>query len=306
MVPGLGAFMTVRHSAVRENSGRWIPMHVEYRFNASVCHDDGLLAGSYARRNKTDYNSARELMRADIDALRNRMLENETVPVGSVGRLEMVEGRIIFTPLASNPAVQGWQSVTETREAPATAVAAHSDALPVDSVERRQLRQFNTAKNYYIAVNKTFAKTAAVFVLVFAVAIAMWIPSDSVIVHDKASVVPLERIGKGKTDNAGDGQIVETSRNESDAVENANDRKIPVPQEQEGPYHLIVATFRTSAEAEQYVSMHKDSDFPLHIVSTPTKRRVAAQSGPDRDELLQVMASAPFKREFPQSWIWED
>ena len=51
VVPGLGAFINVRHAAYFDAVTRvWHPMTREVRFNGALTHDDGLLSSSYARK----------------------------------------------------------------------------------------------------------------------------------------------------------------------------------------------------------------------------------------------------------------
>lgn len=79
----------------------------------------------------------------------------------------------------------------------------------------------------------------------------------------------------------------------------------PVPTEKK--FHLIVATFSSTEEAEKYISTGVGTASPHSLAIVPGRRvtRVAISSSDDRDELLTTMRSKDFSIRYPGAWIWE-
>ena len=86
VVPGFGAFINARSEArVDSESGQVYPMMREVRFNSALVHDDGLLAGSFARKYRVPFAEGREMLRKSIESLRRTMASDGEVTIGRLG-----------------------------------------------------------------------------------------------------------------------------------------------------------------------------------------------------------------------------
>lgn len=176
VVPGVGAFINVRHSARRDDAtGAWLPMTREVRFNSALNHDDGLLANSFARKNEVSFEEGRELLRRETHQLLSTLREEGEVTLGQLGILRQEEGTIIFAPLrdaSKLAAMLGFSEAPIHRTAPASFNNGTEDSMQdapattSDSQDDEALiyeykepgRVFDTKRNYYIGINKIFAR----------------------------------------------------------------------------------------------------------------------------------------------------
>lgn len=316
VVPGIGAFINVRHAARYDAATRsWLPPTREVRFNGLLVHDDGLLANSYARKHGVPFAEGRELLRRDIMQLTEALADDGEVTVGQLGILARHESTLRFTPLSpaarlaarlgfkaapifrENAAVaDSAETATEIQPAAsATPVAAPTEETRADrSAEARDGRRFNTRRNYYIAVNKVFARISAAVMLVVAVTLSTMLPVSDCKREDRASVVPVERVIR----TAG---AVAAPKPEPEPKSTVS----AVAESRQGRWHAVVATFTTQADAEKFVSQSEGCGYDLRIVNTRTRSRVSAISSDNRDSLQGIISSPDFQARFSQAWIWD-
>ncbi len=97
VVPGFGAFINARSEArVDSESGQVYPMMREVRFNSALVHDDGLLAGSFARKYRVPFAEGREMLRKSIESLRRTMASDGEVTIGRIGIISSESDTLSF------------------------------------------------------------------------------------------------------------------------------------------------------------------------------------------------------------------
>ena len=323
IVPGVGAFINVRHAARYDRERRiWHAMSREIRFNGVVKEDDGLIANSYARREETGYEEGRRLMQQDIDMMMQLMERDGEVSIGRLGILKNQDGRPVFRP-SHTPAQMsremGYTTISmapyiEQSEPESTAAASDSDATEAQEAkfETESGRKFDTRKNYYIAINKNFARMAACVAAIALLALSVVLPVSDSKQEDRASVVPMEKIITATCEMANrvTAEPATTATTTATSAETEAEEKPAMSAEAEvkedgGRYHLIVATFNTRQEADKYVRYNATAEYPLTIISTSTKSRVSVMSSDDRSELVRGMHQKGIKERFSEPWIWE-
>lgn len=331
VVPGFGAFINVRQSAYYdEMSDLWYPMTREVRFNMAVRHDDGLLVNSIARKEQISFQDGRELLRKSLSRLSENLDADGEVTMGQLGILRTDGETISFIPrcTASRMAeMMGYLPATTRRQESISAsdatISESEDAsfvTPGDTTPESTAttREFDTRRNYYIPINKIFARTAACLLLVSAVALSVILPATDRRHRDQASVVPsVETIltvasesshieKTAPTQKAPNAATAEAATAEAATHDKAtNDIEAKAHKSEEAKYHLIVATFRTAEESEKYIRSHSESEYTLYAVNTSSMSRVSARSSDSRDALLKLLNSPEFSQEFSQAWIWE-
>lgn len=321
VVPGLGAFINVRHAASRdEATGMWHPMTREVRFNSALSHDDGLLASSYARKNEVSFKEGREMLRREIRELLEMLDSDGEVTLGQLGILRRTEDTVTFIPRLSATqwaALMGYAAApvikvsvkkqTEEKESPAIhtdSSARENSAAPDNRAEVQNGRVFDTHRNYYIAVNKMFARTAACLMIAAIAVISLILPFGDRSREDQASVVPVEKIIR---DTASRIASAVNERGDTTVARSADiDSVAESTPEPTKRFHAIVATFATSEEAELYISQNSGTGYILQVVTGRTKSRVSAMSSDNRAELHSEMAKGGFRERFSEAWIWED
>lgn len=296
IVPGFGAFLASRRPAVYSPE-RIVPSSVEVFFNPAVCNDDGLLASSFARRSRLPFEEARLRLAEETESLRSVISSFGEATIGRVGVLRSgEEGTMTFHPRNAGHIAEslGMPVISLDRLGGDMAVTGKKET-DGDSLNRK----FNPDRNYYIAVNKIFARTAACFAAVAAVALSLWFGSQTIQNEQQyASVVPVSvcenprrtvRVDKRPTTAVAEPEAAV----KADSSSTANTDR----------YFLIVATFRTQSEADKFMTQRNDTR--LHSVASGKMVRVAAASSPTRDDLKALMRSDRFKADYADSWIWE-
>ncbi len=294
VVPGLGAFLIVRHNACRDaDTEAWMPMTEEVRFNGSIRHDDAMLASSYVRRDNLDYAQAKEQIHQSVRNLQQAMEENGEMTIGNIGTLISSGETISFQP-AYKPEM----------------MARRMGFLPVDDRKDRQqlndknpaiatrLRDFDTDRNYYIAINKRLARYAVAVALLVIMAISILLPVNKDFKEDQASIFPVQAItsaliGQNESEQAGD------------KVETTNTRTPELNAETEpDEWQLIVGTFTTEAEARRFIEINGNRGYNLTILPSQRLHRVSALGAEKKEQLLSILNSAEFQSIYGEAWIY--
>lgn len=85
-VPRLGAFIAQRQCARVSNNGfSFLPPRRSLSFNSALTHDDGLLIGSVARRERLSYERAKEEVMQAVELLMLRLSSEGSVEIPRVG-----------------------------------------------------------------------------------------------------------------------------------------------------------------------------------------------------------------------------
>lgn len=326
VMPGFGAFINVHHAASFDSHKNiWKAPYREIRFNKALSYDDGLLANSYARKNSVSFEQGRELMRRDIDNLQRELTLQGEVTLGNLGILSKNDYTVTFIPLISasrltrmlgfydasiNSNPTGSSREKENIKDITSDYATNSKSFIDNNIRITKNERFDITRNYYIAINKTFAKVAACFIILAVTALAVILPLQSMKQVDKASVVPVERIieGIGAKTAVSPPELIEEANiiKETTDRDNLNNEKSPSTQVQQKKFHAIVATFASEKEAEKFIlQYHERGMFKLHVINTPTKSRVSAADSENREELMATMRSPEFQTYFKEAWIWE-
>lgn len=337
VVPGFGAFINVRQAATFDkNSGIWSPMTREVRFNCALVHDDGLLASSYARKNRVSFAEGRELLRADVHRLHEILDEDSEVTLGQLGILQQNVDTICFMPMhgaGKLAEILGYTAAPirfeKSSVSEETAASADKDAVKatVDSADEGmegKTCKFDTSRNYYIPVNKMFARVAACIALIVAVAMSLVMPDSERVKVDEASVLPTENTIRKKMNPVKEA-VVKTDSNEGkSAKHNVTVKEEAKPtvemaaeptvtarvdsnaSEKAEKFHAVVATFSKAEDAEKFIKFNRESGYDLQVINTSTKSRVSAARGNNRAELQQLMRESRFRATFEGAWIWED
>lgn len=288
-VPGLGAFIVSRRSAVFDRSaGLLLPPVREVLFNASIVHNDGVIANSIARREGLSFAQASEKLHHDAGDLYNRLREGETIDLGSVGSLSMgEENNVIFTPSADAETCArrlGLEPVDISHSTPVERVPEVAETTAEPKAERK----FRTDKYYYIPVNKRLARYAAILAVIIAVAIPFFtFTPASAPSPDMASVVPVPKVERKVAKPA-------------PAPKPAPQKAAPADR-----FYLIVGTFTLPEEVERFVARHSDEGFKLTVLKGERYTRVSIASSPERDELLPMLRDEKARSTFDGMWIWE-
>lgn len=306
VVPGIGAFINVRHGANFDAAlGAWRPMTREVRFNRALTHDDGLLANSYARKSRSSFEDGRDMLHGDIAEIQRALNAGGSIVIGNLGTLRMEDETLRFVPAHSAEelsAIYGYEPAPIVRRTQQESTADKGDGVVATAASSADSggRKFDTRRNYYIAINKVFARVAACVTAVLLVGLSAMIPVSDCNRADQASVVPVEKIIKATARHITGPEVKVEPKAAADIVRSESE------PEQALKYHAIVATFNTAEEAERYIEQNAGCGYRLTVLSTHTKSRVSAIGSNSRETLQKTIMSPEFRQKFSESWIWEN
>ncbi|MDE6301580.1 MAG: hypothetical protein K2M19_07670 [Muribaculaceae bacterium] len=294
IIPGFGAVLSHGREAVYDaGSGRWTPPARTFAFNPELCHNDGLLASSIARRERMSVESALAVIN-DAVAVMRRVLETEgSVSLGAAGRLSLnSDGRMVFTPgdaSALSPALMWLPTVS----APTVARASQlENELPALSRRLRAERVIRRVGGW-----------AACLTILFALG---WIVSRNMGLNPGAqfaSVLPVDvpvEPAHESNDNAPVVLILATAPAD-EVIENILPVESAPASAAEKRYCLVVGSFNTRSEAEKFVRMQNDDS--LQLLENDGRWRVYAAQGATIEETAAAGDREPIASRYPSHWV---
>ena len=292
-------------SASISDDGSLIPPCFELSFNASIQSNDGLVAHSIMKRSGVTFEEARIMLSNGIEDIKNHLKADREFTFGRVGTLALgADDNICFTPFNS-PTSRIFKTLRKLE------LEDNSSARAADLLNKDQdligNKYFDTNRNYYIPINKRFARIAAAILLVVAAASTFVVPSLRNIdysAYQRASVVPIEWNRSNSSDNLSIENKVESQdiSNESDYIGQMSEPQ----QEIKESSHLIVAVFNNIKDAEKFIaSQPEEFSRSMKIHEGKKLIKVSAASSDDRAELVALMHDSDFKSRYQQSWIMD-
>lgn len=294
IVPSLGAFIASRRPACFNRQAAVIlPPCTEVMFNASITNNDGLIANSIARRMGMPYPQALAQLDAWVAELTAQLHSERQVSLGSLGSLSLGDDdNIVFTPSA--------ESRITAEHSGLAAITLNSGKPEEETASGTQSVQLRSDKYYYIRIHKTFARVAAMFVIVFTMGLLFITPSSVTDAprQDCASVLPMA-VDHGKKAEAKPAATVPAKAKAAATTEAS---KAEPEAEQ---YHLVVGTFTDADEAARFVQRHSGSGYELRTISGTRYIRVTAARSADKKAVVDLLQSEDIKGAFPGAWVWK-
>ncbi len=321
IVPGLGAFIARRHGAIIDHErGIILPPTREVGFNREVHTDDGLLAHSISRRERVSFEEGRQKMLCKIEEVKDTLLHEGEATLGHVGTLKIgQENTITFHPYRRGDSMATAMGrylthLLHEEETPAKDEETKENNLhphPVEEAEEPNNEVASSeeadpirARNpyYIIKIRKSYAHVAAGLFFCLLLALSMILPSSSRNDTHKAfaSVVPIQTSTEKDRPAAPakpQPKVMETPAEEN----NTEELKETEPTH---PYYLIVATFRTQEEADNYIAASGAETKLIHVGGRKL-HRVAVESAEKKEALQGRLNDKNFKTRYPGAWIWK-
>ena len=332
VMAGLGALVAQREPAKFSADGRMLlPPRRSLVFNNALTHDDGLLAGSVARRNGISFQSARAEVTRQIELLRSRMAAEGSVELPRIGSLSLsAEGLIDFTPEAVAPIVNAFYSALPSLRL-STADAAADDA---DTFEPTILEVDTTLGRRIAAKLLKAGKYAAVVAMIFAAGAALTTPVLLDRPADRAAlslpaVTPAKKAtlpaaltvamqpqanfgpeAKEPSDNSETSESSELSDNSEPSTPSqpkglvkVSDYKGSDPADSFSCF-VIVGSCNTEAEARRFIA-RKGSDADLRILNADGRFRIYSAMSNNPEAANTFKSTDPtIRAQFPDAWVY--
>lgn len=296
ILPGIGAFMKSYREAIMDENGSIFPPATELTFNSSIQSNDGLVAHSIMRRNNSTFEEARAQMSQAVEEIKALLKSDREFAFGHIGILSLgQEDNVSFHPFAT-PDIKAFRAVVKEKVEKTDSSASGTE----QSTESESKRKFDTIRNYYIPVNKRFAKVAAVVFVVLAAASTFVIPNLKPTSHrsdvQRASVMPIEWSVQSSS---------ESKEKEADYEINASSDASSDIQSIEYDFYLVVGAFNTLEECNYFIShLPEESAKQLKILKDNKVYKIYAAASDNRRELKEMLKDEDFHSQFSNAWIW--
>lgn len=287
VIPGFGALIATEvPSRMTDDLSTILPPKRLLGFNGQITHSDGMLATSVSRRESITYEAAEREVARSVAELKRELAGGHSVTLPRVGT---------FTPgKGESPEFEASPAAESCMHVPYLGALSLSEIRPEAGIDEEAVantHSFDTGKNYYIAINKAFARVAAIFCLVVFTALSVYFPATNreggeSVMADRASVLPVARKAAVRVTKTA--PVAEAPRHTYAPA-----------------YYLIVASLRSNSEASAFVSNNsRSSEWQLDTIGNGLYCRVYAARSESRDSLMQILRSADFRSRFGDAWIW--
>lgn len=310
VIPKWGAFIAQYQGAYfDENNSTFFPPKRELSFNPSVCHNDGLLASSIARKNKISFEKAQRLVEQDIEAMKCQLEKDGEISLGRLGRfINQRDVSVIFEPSDHLLRFDSFGNFP-VKVSPVITRAKQEAENEVHANKRQPVLRKGIVK---------FSKIAAAVLLLIAVGVAVTIPNNNDGEHNYASVSPIvSSASKNEAAKQNDGNsyhkitedIVYTDSSSQKTFEELikeTDSFLPVADsdvrfDKNDKYCLVIASLPTEALANKYITETNGAE--MGILAKDGKYRVYVATGQTNQEALAQKNKSDLAAKYPDAWV---
>ena len=327
IIPGWGALIAqYNHAYINRNV--FMPPSRTLSFNASVDHNDGLLANSIVRRDDIPYETALSIINDEINSLRLQLREGNEVAFGRIGFFTLnEENAICFEPFINSFDRNDFFGL------------ASLTVIPLNEIIKDEIEDNNGSGKkedvVYVPISRNIFKIAASIILLIGLSVVLSTPVVIEQEQDYASLSPVTLVNNTQGNN---GQAVlpdingelfislpmEPKTNDASIENSMPERRIeeevPVKKEvvsiedentehakkisifnsdENDNYFLIVASLYTRELAERHIAKYDNGS--MHILEKDGKYRIYIASSQDHNTLAKITNQV--KSEFPGAWI---
>jgi nucleoid DNA-binding protein len=294
ILSGFGGFIKQPRSAYIVDNKIFPPM-VEITFNQMLSHDDGLIAEKIMQKKKVNFSTAKKILLRKIENFKQELNENQSVIFGNIGEFVLKDNLLIFKPFN------------------ASFLAENFGLIPLEI--KPITKKHKIGKNIEISKNQIivklpenthkFLRYAAIFIV--ACVLTLFMPDNNVRQQETANVLYfLDTFNWERKDAVQLNQNLPKITTKS--IVNKQDT-IPISthekSEKTQKYHLIVASFETKGDAENFCSTTPNfTNEQLYILKSKTRFRIILQSFDNYDVAISTMETLKKTRpELKRAWV---
>lgn len=299
-------------------------------FNPDVVHNDGLIASSIARRQRISFEKASMIVDKEVESMKEQLKLDGELSMGKLGRfVDQAESTLVFEP--SRRLEEAAACYLEPFEI--ATLAAREEARELEEVAAVSARRSKLSK-----ATRIVSKVAAVLVALVGIGMLLSTPlffdrndslasmSMTVPKSSQTALIPTET-NVAKTLKIFIPNEAETAKEPQDAIEakatvlakeaetvaateavaaseNSQTATMAVDRlrfDTADRYCLIVASFPSKTQAEQFIGEHADRK--LSILAQDGKFRVFAATGATSSQALAQRDFEQIGQAFPDSWV---
>lgn len=302
VIPGWGALVAQYSDSYYDPTAGCIERpRRKLGFNASVDHNDGLLAQSLVRREGIPYNEAMRFIGQSVSAFRQQLSTGNEVSMGRLGYFHSADGRHIeFTPFhheQSNDAYFGLRSV-HFRTLADEAARAEAAAAAAAAFER------NAGK--HPLWNRRVAQIAASIAVLLCLTILLTTPiivnrnqQDYASLNLPSITKPQQQLIQKGSEVRGQGADAlsdvtpDGSRSETLNLDGSQEPASPLLLDEGGNCYLVVASLSSNKEVTEFFRMHRDLAANMQVLHVGKYHYVYVARSYDAKHLYSLVSQLP-------------
>lgn len=300
IVPGWGALIAqYEPSAANEAAGVINKPRRCVSFNASVSHNDGLLAQSIVRRDGVTYDEAMKSIASHVTLYRQLLESGEEVPFGKLGFFKLnSDSKVEFTPFyhaSANDEFFGLKSIKmqplatlQQAAQQSAADASREPARVISFVDEKPSRA-----NLFV---RSYMRIAASIIVLLGLYCMLSTPVAVDFSQQDTASLSIPQIKQQPRQAIK--RVAAVPKQQATAVKEQPDNS-GESQFGNGRYYLIVSTFRTKAQAEKYVATNTDVSAGIRLKGN-TYRVYVARSN-DYCKLIKDIDNLPAA--YQNAWV---
>ena len=323
IIPDFGGFVLQSASALYIKSDHsFTPARKEIVFNPTLTHNDGLLTESYMQDYFVNFDDAQQLVRKDVAAMKDALIEQYSLKMGSIGTVFLENERLVFMPAKSSEVLFSTRSygLPVFHFLPLSA----RNIVPLVTsmaVSESQTQSDTRSKNiiYNIPVTRAFLRAisavAAAVILFFLISTPI---SDVNKAAYTASFIPQEIMSHKTADEFTNALSVEkeeiaekteTAETKPAKTEPTKSPAVNPPSTNAGgkKYYVQIASFKSKASAQEYIrQLKKGSEVArtANVIVSEGRARVYAQSFSTEKDAQLYLDDISKKPEHKMAWIY--
>lgn len=270
-------------------------------FNASVAHNDGLLAQSIVKRTGISFDEATKQIADNIHLFRKLMGDGSEVPFGSLGFFRNNDnGQIEFIPffqknardeyfgLKSRLSIKTLASIRAEQEKQNSEKFSTATAVVVDTNFQPTTKQISKSQKLFRNTLRIAASIIVLITLYFTLSTPLSVDLKR---QDMASISVPEIKQQPQQ------HIVVTNNSRENS--NTSISEASSSTEIQGKYFLVVSTFKSEAQANKFIA--DNSELSLKVRKKGSTYRVYVDNSDDYCKLVKEIDSLP--KHLKGAWV---
>ena len=305
VIPQWGALIAqYSPSSLQAEASKIIKPKRTIAFNASIDHNDGLLANSLVRRHSISYDKALKLISDSVSLYKRQLQNGEEVSFGRIGYFTLnAYGAAEFTPFYQSNSNDEYFGLKSFAFKP---LVSDNDELRTRADETS--RSTKTAPQVAPTRNR-FAYRALQVAASIAIILGIAFVASTPIAVDRSqqnyASLNVPTVKKPSATQAFTGvPTSETATQETSSAASARPSTPAIEAQDSGKYYLVISTFTTQQKAQEFIALHADIQGVAKIRCKGTQYRVYIKRSNDYGALYREAVNLPAK--YGNGWVTTD
>lgn len=259
-------------------------------FNASVDHNDGLLAQSLVRREGITYDQAMRFIGQSVSSFRQQLALGNEVSMGRLGYFHSADGhRIEFTPFHHKQSNDSYYGLRSLHFSPLAEEAARAEVAAVAALAQPVVSR-------HTLLNKRVARIAASIAVLLCLSVLLTTPiivnrnqQDYASLNLPSVTKPQQQVLNVNPVPTESAELPKAETTVSKPVEPTNKLLL----DEGGDCYLVVATLASTKEVNEFFRMHRDMSANMQVMQAGKYQYVYVARSYDAKHLYSLVSQLP-------------